>query len=299
LRRPSNRRTAVGYGEIAKPVLVLATIVAGMTLLGAMSSVMFNVVLQRSDFAQEGVWDYLVWGRRSSFPPFLILLVVLQAVTILKVVRRVLIASFSVARRLDKAVQHSFGQWIHRMHLDESTVLSSYALMISVSVVAISFWYFQPLILALFSRIGTASPDSLALLSPTNVTYHNYYRGIFTGVVIVTAAVWYPVWRLVQKGQSLHWGVWIAGAVVTSVALALLHVPHRLLYFNKTFNAVSWNGAHCYVIGERANDLLLFCPDLPVPRTRVVQGRQSVEPLDVRESIFTRFGDQRSKPPAG
>ena len=62
---------------------------------------------------------------------------------------------------------------------------------------------------------------------------------MFTGVVILSVAVWYPVCELVRKGQSLHWGMLLAACVVTCIAMALLHFPYRLLYHNKSFEAVT------------------------------------------------------------
>jgi hypothetical protein len=62
------------------------------------------------------------------------------------------------------------------------------------------------------------------------------------------------------------------------------------LYFNSGFDAVRWNDMRCYVIGQRADDRLLFCPDAAIPRNRMVKAADpALVPLDVRESIFSRF----------
>jgi len=109
-------------------------------------------------------------------------------------------------------------------------------------------------------------------------------------VVIFCVAVWVPVIRMVRKGQSLHWGFMVAGAVAFCVAMAWLHFPYRLLYFNNRFSAVSWNNERCYVTGERGDELLLFCPQAQVPRNRVVtKADKGIVPLGVRESIFSRY----------
>jgi hypothetical protein len=277
---------------IVRAGVALGVTLGGMTLLGAMTSAVFNLVLERSGFVAETMTDSFVWGRRSSFPPVLILLMVLLTGSILAVVRRVLLASSSSARRLDAAARERVRTVMYRLRLDDVSVLASYTLLISSLVLAVTWWYFTPLIVAALTPISTATTEQLALLSPAFVTYHNYYRGAFTAVVIVSVAIWYPVARLVRAGRSPHRGIVLGGAVVTCVALALLHFPYRLLYFNaNTFDAVRWKNMHCYVLGERNEDVLLFCPEASPPRTRTVtKGAETLSPIGTRESIFSRFG---------
>ena len=94
----------------------------------------------------------------------------------------------------------------------------------------------------------------------------------------------------VRKGQTLHWGFIAGGIVATCVSIALLNFPYRMLYFNKAFEAVTWKNNHCYAIGERSDDILLFCPELPAPRNRTVtKGDSELTWLGVKESIFSRY----------
>ena len=54
--------------------------------------------------------------------------------------------------------------------------------------------------------------------------------------------------------------------------------------------AVTWKNNHCYAIGERSDDILLFCPELPAPRNRTVtKGDSELTWLGVKESIFSRY----------
>ena len=79
--------------RVAKPLLAIAGALGGMFLLGVMTSFHFDITLQRAGFTSEGVWDWLVWGRRTSFPPFVILVMVAVPVSLVAVLRRVLLAS--------------------------------------------------------------------------------------------------------------------------------------------------------------------------------------------------------------
>jgi hypothetical protein len=273
--------------RVMKPLLLVAGVLGGMFLLGTMTSLHFDIALQRSGFTTEGPWDWLVWGRRTSFPPFVILIMVLIPASLLVVLRRLLLASSAWLRTVDTSIRRGL---MHRLRLDEAPILAAYALLISASALVLAFWYFRPLILALLSRVATASVEDVGLLSPAHVTYHNSYRGIFSGVLILSGAVWYPVLKLVRKGQSLHWGLIACGIVVAVGSLALLHFPYRLLYFNKSFEAVQWRESRCYTIGQRADDVLLFCAELS-PRNRIVKRDDpSLVRLNITESIFSHFG---------
>ena len=274
--------------RVARPLIAVGVVIAGMLILGAMTSTQFNIALQRSEFVNETPWDWLRWGRMTSFTPFLSLLVVLLGVTVLLVVRRLGLAVSPGMRALDAGVRRHGANLAHRLRLDEASVLASVTVLLSAAVVAFVGWLFAPLLLALLSYVSTAPAEDLELLSPAFVEYHNRYRQVLSAVVIFTVAIWYPVTRLVRRGQSLHWGLWAGGAVATCVAVSLLHLPYRMLYFNKQFEVVDWNGSYCYSVGERSDESLLFCPDIGVPRLRTVKD-DTISRLGIRESLFSRF----------
>jgi predicted Ser/Thr protein kinase len=277
--------------RVLRLALIVVVALLGMTALGAMTSAVFNMALQRGDFVEKDVLDYLDWGRRTSLPPFLILLMALLAAGVLRVVRRLLLVS-SQLRRLDASARSVLQRLVHACRLDDVSVLASWALLLSLGVAFAAYWSFRPLIwAALVSKVTTANVGDFQVLAPASVAYHNQYRQVFTGVVIVSVAVWYPVTRLMRKGQSLHWGMFLSGGVVTCIALTLLHFPYRQLYHNKSFEAVLLNDARCYIIGERGDDLLAFCPLLESPRNRIIKRAEpGLTYLGVRESIFSEFG---------
>ena len=277
-------------GRVLRWAFGVAVIVLGMTALGAMTSGIFNIALQRSDFVNESWWDYLVWGRRTSFMPFMTLLVVLLGATVLSVLRRLLLAMSTRLRSLDGDFRRGYAAVEHRARLDEISVLASCSLLASALIVGATWWYFSPLLLAFITYVPTGSTETLSLLSPAHVGDHNRYRQVLSVVVILTVVVWYPVLKAVRKGQTLHWGFIAGGIVATCVSIALLNFPYRMLYFNKSFESVSWKNNHCYAIGERGNDVLLFCPELSSPRNRVVKrDEKDLNWLGVKESIFSRY----------
>jgi serine/threonine protein kinase len=276
--------------RLAKPAIGIVVTLAGMLLLGGLTSFHFNTALQRSAFVDDTWWDWLVWGRRTVVPPFLILLVVVLAGSLLIVLRRFLAAVSSTARNLDVELRLRLRALAHQLRLDEAPILASLVLLVSGLACVGAWWYFKPLLVVLLGYVPTASAEDLALLSPDFTTHHNFYRGVFSFVVMLSVAVWYPVWRLVKRGQTLHWGMAIGGAIVTCVAIAFLHFPYRLLLYRNFFEVVSWNGSRCNVIGDRVDSLLLYCPDLPPPHNRTVKrGDDGLIFLGTQERIFNRF----------
>ena len=83
----------------------------------------------------------------------------------------------------------------------------------------------------------------------------------------------------------------MAAAAIFLLGMFLLHFPYRLLY-HAELEAVEWGGRRCYVLGERGEEELLFCP----------QSRAAAEPSGPRSEtdrthVGTRlnpFGDHAS-----
>jgi hypothetical protein len=79
----------------------------------------------------------------------------------------------------------------------------------------------------------------------------------------------------------------LSGFAVLAASVLLLELPYRTIWQNE-FPRVNLVSARCYVIGERATDWLLHCPELTPPRNRVVARTDpALERLGKVESIFT------------
>ena len=113
----------------------------------------------------------------------------------------------------------------------------------------------------------------------------------YSWLTVLTLAAWYLVVTIAaRKGQRLNLGVRAGGVAIVALSLVSLDLPYRLFAHNE-FEAATWNGNDCYLIGERADDLLLFCPALQPPRNKVVQkNAENLHRLKLLpESIFTPF----------
>jgi predicted Ser/Thr protein kinase len=274
--------------------------IVGFILLGMLSSRAFNASLGRSEFAEESVSDWLSWGARSCLGPGILLLLAFASLGLLVAGRRVLVAMSASARRWDAAARLRISAAARRLRLDEPTVLASCVLLLTASALLGSWWHFSPLVAALFSDLSTAPAATLRRLAPVvdgslNLQ-NNSFRKTFSLIAIVSTILWYLVMRLAaRKGERLHWGI-LAGAAATIVlALASMDYPFRLFNsWGTQFDAARWQSQDCYILGERRDDVLLFCPALEPNRNRIVKNTDAtLQRTGVHESIFTRFGQTR------
>jgi len=268
-------------------------VAAGLTLLGIVNTRYFNAILARSDFANEGPREWLYWGVVSSVAPVVLFTFALLAVGLLGVCRRLLVTSSSLASRCESASIES----ARRLHLDEAAAQASVALLLSTSVLIGAWWYFSPLLdglLNLYPNVSMAASENLAFLSPEFEPYHQAYRASFIWVTIACVFSWYPVLkRALRTGEPLNRGVVAAGLAVTLLSLLLLDFPYRLLVHSE-FEAARWRGANCYLIGERGDDFLLFCPEGQSPRNRTVSKNSAdLERAGGKQNIFSSLANHR------
>jgi serine/threonine-protein kinase len=258
--------------------------------LGLLNSAAFNLTLGRRDFATETLTDWWIWGLRASILPLWVLALAAMARALFRSVTQAAVRLSSRASRLDSEVRRRARFWAGRLLLDDASVLASWVLMASSAGFGFVFWYFWPLISALSLMASVSPPEKLTLLSPGAEDLHDLYRQLFTYLVLATIAGWYIVLKVgSRRHQHAHRGLLAAGLAVIVLSVAFLDYPYRLLLKNE-FEAVNWNGTECYVLGERSEDALLFCPGIEPPRNRVVPNKAgNLKRLGRIESIFTKF----------
>ena len=272
-------------------VLVATVTVGVVTALGVLNSAAFNATFGRSGFASDTLWELFVWGLRSIVLPLYFALFTLLALGLFVVLRRLVLGLSVTAVRLDTIIRARLGEGARRLHLDDVSMQASWILVISAAALVASWWYFSALMNAMTIYISTAPVEGLALLSPAFKNDHLQYRNVLSWFTVLTVAAWYLVGAIAaRKGERLNLGVRAGGVAIVALSLVSLDLPYRLFHYSE-FEATTWNGVHCYIIGERADDLLLFCPALQPPRNKVV--RKNAENLHrlerPPENIFTAF----------
>jgi hypothetical protein len=269
---------------------VLAVLLVALAV-GFILSLEFNHALGRTEFVRETPLTWLIWGLRSWLGTVIALLVYGLGASALLVVRLLTMRISPGARALEATAVSFVKSAGRRVGLNDPTVLVCVAVLAAGLSLVGGFWYFQQLLATLNSEFSTAPREALELLSPhRRLDYHELYRKVFTGIVIFAGFAWYASWRLARRRHdALHIAIAAGAGVVFLLALIFLSYPFRVIYQNK-FDAVRWEGADCYAIGERQEDLLLFCPALQPPRNRVIKkGSAGLEYAGRVENIFTPF----------
>lgn len=268
------------YAVIGGAVVCLA--------LGIFTSRSFNRVLGRAGFATETPLDWIVWGAQSAVLPVLIVVAGLVVMSHAVMLRRFVAAYVPAVQRVDDRLRQRLQAQVHRFRLDDVSALSLYVVMASSVALVWSVWYFYPILYACLDPATTAPPAQLSLLAPDRVDYKDFFREAFTFVILLASMGWLAVGKLAsQVGRRLDRGMLTAGIGIIVVATIVLSVPYRLMR-HAEFEAVEWNQQGCYVIGERATDTLLFCPDLS-PRNRIVSKDDRILRRGNRENVFSRF----------
>jgi len=279
-------------------VVVLGALLLTALAVGFILSVEFNHALGRTEFVRETPVTWLIWGLRSWLGTVITLLVYGLGASALLVVRQLAVKMSPASRELEARVMTRARTTAHRFGVNDPTVGACVAVLAAGLSLVAAFWYFEPLLATLLSNFATAPREALELLSPDKLPYHELYRKTFTGIMIFAGLVFYASWRLARRRRdTLHTAVAFGAGGVFLLSLIYLSFPFRVMYDNE-FDVVSWQGKPCYAVGERQDDLLLFCPGLQPSRNRVIKkGTAGLEYGGRVESIFTSF--QPAAPPPG
>ena len=277
---------------------VLAVLLVALAI-GFILSLEFNHALGRSEFVRETPLTWLIWGLRSWIGTVITLLIYGLGASALLVLRQLTIKMSPRARSLEARGVSQAKRAAQRFALNDPTVVVCVAVLGAGLSLVGAFWYFSPLLATLLSDFSTAPREALELLSPDKrLSYHELYRKTLTGIMIVAGLAWYASWWLARRQRdALHIAIAAGAGAVFLLSLLYLSFPFRVIYQNK-FDAVRWDGADCYAIGERQEEVLLFCPSLQPPRNRVIKkGSPGLEYAGRVENIFTPL--QPAAPPSG
>jgi hypothetical protein len=228
-----------------------------------------------------------MWGARSLIGPGIMMLMMAMGMAAAIMLRGFLLRASTGARTLDATCQRAVSRW----KLDDVSTLSSCMFLISLVTLLSAWWYFSALIEGLLvSDISTATAQQLSAFSPYNRGQYETFRATFTWVVVICFIVWYPPWRLAKRrGERLNRGIVLGGTAVALLAVLTLDFPYRIIYHAR-FPVAVWKGTRCYVLGERTEDVLLFCPPNDPPRSRSMDAQASdLAHQGVTENIFTQF----------
>ena len=280
--------TAVAWMKLGTWLGAAGAGVAVIWIFGFFTSAAFDISLDRpSEFSNESVFDWWVWGFRSLVAPAFS---ALAAVIVVRLMRFALHAFGRVVmpRGIATRVEALPRSAAARMGLDNPIAAGQVLLVLQVVALAWMFWFFADLMVAFSSSISIADPAALAPLAPQHFRHREDYRLLLPLIAFGMAAAWARVWRWRrQLGFRGDRATVIAGVSLVVILAVTAQIPYRTFNHN-SFQRVSYAGERCSAIGERRTELLLYCPEARAPRNRVVPaGDSRLERTPLVESIFT------------
>jgi hypothetical protein len=258
------RRLAVVGGS------ALAVITA-LTVVGGITSIFYYRAFGITGSFQDESWvNWPLWGLRALLAPVILAGGVAAAghVFLGRVFRFILAIRF--AKPLTQPIADGVRRGIERFGGADTTTVSSMLLLAQCALLLITVWWFASTFNS-FDSLIMQRPADLAPLSPANIGEQVQLRQLFSLELLVTTVAWVSLLRRRSRASLREGWIGIAGgATVTVFMLILLLVPYRIVWHNE-HERVTYRQQHCYLLGERAGEALLFCPIESPPRNRVVR----------------------------
>ena len=262
----------------------VATVPLVLGILGVISTGLFNLTLGRRGFESEPFSATFVWGARSIVGPAILIVILLTATWLVASVVRAARAWTPIDRLVRRLAQRPAYVRVERLVLDPIRVaeIGAFGGAVAIGVIC---WRFRDLLTAWSNFADTMPASDLAALASGDRQLAFRFDGSLLIVLLGFLLVHVLRQRSRQKITRGRSTVFACSAVLAA-AVVLNDAPYRLI--NDTAGErAALNGHRCYVIGESAARVLLFCPDLPPPRNRIVaMNDPALQLLGVRESIF-------------
>jgi len=157
-------------------------------------------------------------------------------------------------------------------------------------LLVLTWWLFRDLLNG-FDDLILQEPGDLSALSTANADQQRVFRQVVSFEFLMLTAAWcWLIWRNTKKPEPGAWLSLCGGLAATFVTLIFLVMPFRILSHNE-HERVMHRSDTCYLVGERVNEGLLFCPLQEPPRNRVVRlDDPELHRGGPEESVFTQLG---------
>jgi hypothetical protein len=249
--------------------LALAAAIVAIGLFGFIASASFNLWLGiTSEYATETPWDWWLTGLRSLIPMAVYAAFFMIVLRVGAAFWHILERLLPPALRLKSRSRMTITSVLERLGGPDARSAGHELLLAQTIAVGIVAWVFTDFLDVLMSDLNTVSAQSLEPLRdghPKRVGY----RFTLLALLLAMTAGWITLWRRQRaRGRTLDRTTVAAGLAVIGLVLVMLEAPYALLF--REVPRVNFDGQRCYQVGANATTLLLYCPDAPPPRSRLV-----------------------------
>jgi hypothetical protein len=276
--------------RVASVALTIFWLAIVLTLLGFITSMSFNVTLERTSVAAESPIDWAVWGIRSLLAPVFnmaqVLLVPIIITVFWRLLRRLVKPVDRWSRRISTSVKHAL---IHS-GLDAPHNVAYVAAglsLIALIVVSVIHWNLISTLIADFRVVSAMTPEQIALLSRDNKYQHFTYRWNLDWLLVAGGWAFYRLWKI-RRARPLDVDTMplVALALTLSLATLMWAAPYRL-FFQSDRPRLEVAGERCYDLGRGEGEVLIYCPGSAQPKVRrVAVNTPGLRDTGITESIF-------------
>jgi hypothetical protein len=259
----------------------------GLMFLGFITSIYFNVALERVAVAGETPLDWLLWGLRSLIGPiwYLAQLVIFALVVVAlwrlgrrhvppfnRLASQVTTRATRLSRRIGLSNVDSFGQ------IAFITMLVYLVLVVGSHL---------SLIQAMWGIVSNMTPAQRFALSPANQPEYMNYRSWLDILVPLGGFAALRLARMRRRQPTaISAALLTAQLAVLLVAIVLWVGPYRLV-MQSEMPRVRLDGQRCFDLGHESGSTLVYCPDAPQPKVqRIPEGSPRLQDANFRESVF-------------
>jgi hypothetical protein len=250
----------IGPGGFGRAALWILGGIAGIWLVGLLTSLSFDVTFRRSDFASDGPFDWLIYGLRALVAPAVYVLIALAAFVIIRAAGRVALAVLAPLRSLVTSAGEGLGGLAARVGLAEPATAAVWLVVAQVVALGAIGWAFSDVVAAFTSSVDVADAEQFHVLSPDSPAAL-YYRLTLTVAVLLMALSWRSLLGRKVVGRPVEAGTKIVGFGVLAIGVLMLIVPYRLMFQNR-LPVVLRGETRCFDLGRNDTEILLYCPSL-------------------------------------
>jgi hypothetical protein len=267
----------------------------GVGLLGLMMTAVFNLTTGRNPpFDQESPGRWMELGLRSLVAPVVYIAAMLAAVWAARFGVRLLRLSRPFAAGLSMAGDR-LRALTSRLTLDDPVVFAQAVSTLGVLGLLVIIWQFADILRACTTMTISNAPAARLLPLRFDLRFAPaLYRLSLDGLALILGASLVHIRRLRARQMVASRGAMAPVVALLVLTVLMSEAPYRLLWNNQA-DRIAFAGERCYVLGQSADRMLIYCPDRTPPRNQVVRRDDpSIQRLDrPPESIFTPPDVQR------
>ena len=271
--------------RVAVGTLMVPLVLAGI---GITTTSGFNLTFGRTGaFAAEPWPAYLVWGFKALLPSLVFMVIAALIAQAIRLVFRVASLSRPVGAALER-LRSRMNQMASNIGLADPAVLAQILAGLAFAALVAMRWRHGDLMDAWMTYINSAPAGRLDLLGPDHVKMRGWYRIELDVLILAFGFGLYRVANLRRRHRTARGRAALAMLGALLVVFVLLNEwPYRTFYHNE-FERIDYAGARCYIVGDSAQEFLIFCPEKSPPRNQTIRHDDAnLRRLGVIENVFT------------